>query len=77
MSDCCKETQCSTCIHLNICSVKVKFLDAQRAVDELVVSSDLPGGKTGMVKLRDIGFIQPVNLKCIHYMPQKVTTFTR
>ena len=71
MSDCCKETQCSSCIHLDICSVKVKFLDAQRAVDELIVYSDLPGGKQGMVKLHDIGFIKPVELRCIHYLPKK------
>ena len=76
MSDCCKETQCSSCIHLDICSVKVKFLDAQRAVDELIVYNKLPDRKTGAVRLYDIGFIQPVNLKCIHYMPIK-TTFLR
>ena len=73
MSDCCKETQCSSCIHLNICSVKVKFLDAQRAVDELIVYNKLPGGKTGTVRLCDIEFIQPVNLKCIHYFPKNTT----
>ena len=71
MSDYCKETQCSSCIHLDICSVKVKFLDAQRALDELIVYSDLPGGKQGMVKLHDIGFIKPVELKYIHYVPRK------
>ena len=71
MSDYCKETQCSSCIHLDICSVKVKFLDAHRSVYELIVHSDLPGGKQGMVKLRDIGFIKPVELKRIHYVPRK------
>ena len=71
MPDYCKETQCSSCIHADICSVKVKFLDAQRALDELIVYSDLPGGKQGMVKLHDVGFIKPVELKCIHYVPKK------
>ena len=76
MSDGCKETICSSCIHADVCSVKVKFLDAQRAVDELVVYNKLPDGKTGEVRLYDIGFIQPVNLKCIHYLP-KNTALTR
>lgn len=76
MSECCKETMCTTCVHQDICSVKEKFLDAQKAVDGLVVYNKLPDGKTGQVKLRDIGFIKPVELACIHFIP-KDTTFIR
>ena len=76
MSECCKETMCTTCIHQDICSVKEKFLDAQKAVDGLVVYDKLPDGKLGQVKLRDIGFIKPVELECVHYTP-KITTFIR
>ena len=68
MSECCKETMCTTCIHQDICSVKEKFLDAQKAVDGLVVYDKLPDGKLGQVKLRDIGFIKPVELECVHYV---------
>ena len=68
MSECCKETMCTTCIHQDICSVKEKFLDAQKVVDGLVVYDKLPDGKLGQVKLRDIGFIKPVELVCIHYI---------
>lgn len=68
MSECYKETMCTTCIHQDICSVKEKFLDAQKAVDGLVVYDKLPDGKLGQVKLRDIGFIKPVELACIHYI---------
>ena len=68
MSECCKETMCTTCVHQDICSVKEKFLDAQKAVDGLVVYDKLPDGKLGQVKLRDIGFIKPVELVCIHYI---------
>ena len=68
MPECCKETMCTTCIHQDICSVKEKFLDAQKAVDGLVVYDKLPDGKLGQVKLRDIGFIKPVELSCIHYI---------
>ena len=68
MSECCKETMCTTCIHQDVCSLKGKFLDAQKAVDGLVVYDKLPDGKLGQVKLRDIGFIKPVELACIHYI---------
>ena len=68
MSECCKETMCTTCIHQDICSLKEKFLDAQKAVNGLVVYDKLPDGKLGQVKLRDIGFIKPVELACIHYI---------
>ena len=76
MTDGCRDTQCTSCIHLDVCSIKEKFLDAQRAVGELTVSSKTPDGTNGYVKLRDIGFIQPVELKCIHYIP-KNASFTR
>ena len=68
MSECCKETMCTTCVHQDICSVKEKFLDAQKAVDGLIVYDKLPDGKLGQAKLRDIGFIKPVELVCIHYI---------
>ena len=64
----CEETMCTTCIHQDVCSLKGKFLDAQKAVDGLVVYDELPTGLLGQVKLRDIGFIKPVELECIHYV---------
>lgn len=73
MSDYCKETQCSNCAHILVCSMKDKFLDAQRAVDTLEVHIHTPGAAVEIVKLHDIGFIQPVELKCIHYLPKKTT----
>lgn len=68
MSEYCKETMCTTCIHQDVCSLKGKFLDAQKAVDGLIVYDELPTGLLGQVKLRDIGFIKPVELECIHYV---------
>ena len=68
MSECYKETMCTTCIHQDVCSLKGKFLDAQKAVDGLVVYDELPTGLLGQVKLRDIGFIKPVELECVHYV---------
>ena len=63
-----KEIVCARCIHQDICSVKGKFLDAQKAVDGLVVYDELPTGLLGQVKLRDIGFIKPVELACTHFI---------
>ena len=68
MSECCKETMCTTCIHQDVCSLKGKFLDAQKAVDGLIVYDELPTGLLGQVKLRDIGFVKPVELECVHYV---------
>ena len=34
-----KETQCTHCNHLQICSFKAQFLAAQKAVDEVTVST--------------------------------------
>ena len=65
-----KETMCTRCIHQDICSVKGKFLDAQKAVDGLIVYDELPTGLLGQVKLCDIGFIKPVELACIHFIPK-------
>ena len=76
MSECCKETMCTTCMHQDVCSLKGKFLDAQKAVDGLVVYDELPTGLLGQVKLRDIGFIKPVELECIHYV-HKGSPFVR
>ena len=64
----CEETMCTTCIHQDVCSLKGKFLDAQKAVDGLVVYDELPTGLLGQVKLRDIGFIKSVELECVHYV---------
>lgn len=72
----CEETMCTTCMHQDVCSLKGKFLDAQKAVDGLIVYDELPTGLLGQVKLRDIGFIKPVELVCIHFIP-KDTTFIR
>ena len=64
----CEEIMCTTCMHQDVCSLKGKFLDAQKAVDGLIVYDELPTGLLGQVKLRDIGFIKPVELECIHYV---------
>lgn len=63
-----KETACTTCIHREVCSIKNEFLNAQREIDNLQITNS--GG--GVMRLCDISFIEPVNLKCRFYL-NKVT----
>ena len=58
-----KETQCTHCNHLQICSFKAQFLAAQKAVDEVTVST----GDRSFISLRDISWIRPVSLECSYF----------
>lgn len=64
-----KETQCTTCVHREVCAFKSDFLTAQETVDRLDIST---GDKT-FVRLCDIPFICPVELKCRFYMKKEPT----
>lgn len=58
-----KETQCTNCIHREVCIHKMDFLAAQKAVDFL----EYEHAKGGTVRLCDIPFIYPIELKCKHF----------
>lgn len=65
-----KETQCTRCGHREVCSLKTEFLKAQKAIDEVYVSRPCEDGKkVGMIRVRDIKHIEPVELRCKHYIP--------
>ena len=65
-----KETQCTRCGHREVCSLKTEFLEAQKAIDEVYVSRPCEDGKkVGMIRIRDIKYIEPVELRCKHYIP--------
>lgn len=51
MSSGVKETACTSCVHLKVCSYKTQFLAAQKAVDNLTIG-------TGD-RLSDISWIRP------------------
>ena len=59
-----KETQCTRCIHREVCSFKKDFLLAQEVVDNTVYKLDIDGNG---VYIGDIPFIYPVELKCKYY----------
>ena len=63
-----KETCCTRCSHRDVCQYKEEYLAAQHAVDE--VSVHLPTkdeNSARMIRLRDIPWIEPVELKCRHF----------
>ena len=63
-----KETCCTRCSHRDVCQYKEEYLAAQHAVDE--VSVHLPTKEENsarMIRLRDIPWIEPVELKCRHF----------
>jgi len=64
-----KETLCSHCGHLQVCSLKKKFIAAQQAVDNVCVSL----GDHAMKDLRDFDWIKPVKLECIHFAAKQPT----
>lgn len=64
-----KETLCSHCDHLQVCSLKKEFIAAQQAVDNVCVSL----GDRTMKDLRNFDWIKPVTLECIHFAKKRPT----
>lgn len=64
MYDTVKETQCTSCAHRTVCMFKNNFLSAQKAVDEIMVNLD----QNRSTYLRDIPWVEPVDLKCVNYL---------
>ena len=63
-----KETQCTRCSHREVCSLKEEFLAAQAAIDEAVLHRERKNdGALSMIRIRDIKYIEPVELRCKHY----------
>jgi hypothetical protein len=64
-----KETQCTNCDHLQVCSFKEQFLAAQEAVDKVSVRV----GEQARRNLHDFNWIKPVSLECTYFTPRKAT----
>ncbi len=62
-------TPCADCAHKEVCSLKEKFKAAQTAVDRVTVSLPEKPDSNGhaFIHLRDIKWIKPVDLVCIHF----------
>lgn len=64
-----KETQCSRCSHREVCSLKEEFLAAQKAIDEAILHRERrDDGAVSMIRIRDIKYIEPVELGCQYYV---------
>lgn len=63
-----KETCCTKCSHKDVCQYKEEYLAAQAAVDEVSVHlSAKDDNSIRSIRLRDISWIEPVELKCRHF----------
>lgn len=65
-----KETCCTNCDHLRVCSYKERFLAAQKAVDEVHVQV---GNNVAKMALSSFNWIKPVSLECIYFSKKKPT----
>ena len=70
-------TSCAECTHKEVCSLKEQFKAAQTAVDQVTVSLPTETGSTnhGFIHLRDIKWIKPVNLNCVHFVKAEKLTY--
>ena len=59
------ELICKDCIHSNVCALKNDMLGITSAIDNIDVVASSYGER---VLLRDISWIKPVELKCVHYL---------
>lgn len=60
---------CDDCQHRDVCSFKAEFIKAKKAVDEVYVERTVCDPNSfGMVKLSNIPWIHPVELKCKHHL---------
>lgn len=72
MGETCRETLCTSCVHLEICKLKETYIKAQEAVDQAIISDSCinDDGKlatkiTYVANLRD--WLTVPQLQCKHY----------
>lgn len=63
-----KETCCTRCSHRGVCQYKSEYLAAQTAVDEVSVRRPSKDDESiRSIRLHDIPWIEPVELKCTYF----------
>ncbi len=71
-----KETQCTSCSHRDVCSLKERFLEAQNAIDNLnIYSQSKKEEPVSIIALKNIDWIKPVQLSCTHYFERKEVVY--
>lgn len=68
MREIARETRCTHCEHLPVCSLKEQFLAAQQAVDSVQVNL----ADRTIQSLRSFDWIRPVELERVHFS-RKIT----
>jgi hypothetical protein len=64
-----KETCCTKCAHKDVCQFKEEYLAAQAAVDNVSVNLPTKDERANRyINLRNIPWIEPVELKCKHFI---------
>ena len=63
-----KETLCSSCGHLQVCSIKHTFLLVQEKIDRLSINTD----DGGIIRVIDIPHFN-TSLKCTHWTSNSKT----
>ncbi len=65
-----KETCCTKCSHKDVCQFKEEYLAAQAAVDNISVNLPAKDERANRyINLRNIPWVEPVELKCKHFIP--------
>ncbi len=65
-----KETCCTSCSHKDVCQFKEEYLAAQAAVDNISVNLPAKDERANRyINLRNIPWVEPVELKCKHFIP--------
>lgn len=65
-----KETCCTKCTHKDVCQFKEEYQAAQAAVDNVSVNLPAKDERANRyINLHDIPWIEPVELKCKHFIP--------
>lgn len=69
MSDGVKETQCTRCVHKDVCAYKFDYLDILKAVENARVSviKENTNGGFSSKKVADYDFISGISVGCRYY----------
>ena len=69
MSDGVKETQCTRCVHKDVCAYKLDYLNILKAVENArvsVIKENTDGGFSSK-KVTDYDFISGISVGCCYY----------
>lgn len=69
-----RETQCTRCIHRDVCLHKSDFLDICTAIFDATVTKSSGDGKCNMKKVINYDCLSDIEVKCRYYKQEVATT---